>query len=69
MATLKSIFGIHAIFAAKASKKEADMFIRNLVSNTMAELQERGEFTPEKLEEALVKELADFEKMGKKEVA
>ena len=69
MSLTKSIFKIHEIYKANTNKKDADEFIRLLVSNTMSDLQEEGKFSPENLEEALARELIDFEKMSKKKTA
>lgn len=64
-----SIFKIHSIYANKTNKKEADEFVRMLVSNIMGDLQDQGKFSPENLEAAMARELADFEKMSKKKIA
>lgn len=69
MDTTKTIFKIHSIMTTKTSKKEADIFIRNLISNIMGDLQDNNEFTPEKFEAKLIDELQTFEKFAKKDVA
>ena len=65
----KAIFRIHEVMTSKTSKKEADAFIRNLVSNIMCDLQDKNDFTPEKLEERLVIELQIFEELAKRNAA
>lgn len=65
----QSIFKIHFLYARKTNKKEADEFVRMLVSNLMGDLQDKGEFTPENLEKVMAHELADFEKMSSKKTA
>lgn len=69
MNTVKAIFKIHSVMTSKTSKKEADIFIRNLVSNILGDLQDQNEFTPEKLEERLINELQTFEKLAKQDAA
>lgn len=65
----QSIFKIHSLYAKKTNKKDADEFVRMLVSNIMGDLQDKGEFSPQNLEKALAQELADFEKMTSKKTA
>lgn len=63
MSTVKAIFKIHSVMTSKTSKKEADIFIRNLVSNIMGDLQDQNKFTPEKLKERLINELQTLEEL------
>lgn len=69
MKLTESIFKIHKFFAERTSTQEADTFVRHLVSNTMADLQDKNEFTPENLEMALSKELESIEVAFKTRVA
>lgn len=69
MDAVKAIFKILSIMASRTNKKEADLFIRNLVSNIMAELQDQNDFSSLKLEERLTDELQTFELIAKRDAA
>lgn len=69
MDAVKAIFKIHSIMASRTNKKEADLFIRNLVSNIMAELQDQNDFSSLKLEKRLTDELQTFELIAKRDAA
>lgn len=60
----ESIIEIHSIFKAKTSQKDADIFIKALVSNIISELLEEGRFNSFELERAVKKELQDLKRMS-----
>ena len=66
MEMAKAIIEMHSIFKKKTSEKDANLFIRARISNIMAELQELGEFSVEKLEKAISYELQELKKMDLK---
>ena len=69
MDTITAIFKIHSIMASKVSKKDSDIYIRDLVAGIMAELQGDGIFDQDNFNKRISKELSDHERMGKKDVA
>jgi len=69
MSLTESIFKIHKFFEERTSKKEADAYIRDLLSVEIYFLQEENRFTPENLEKRIHDEYVSIEEAFKNKVA
>ena len=66
MSISKTIFKIHSIIKSKIGEKDANIYIRNLTSNLISELQDKNLFDDKNLTKEFNKELIDHAKFIEK---